>query len=132
MYYDRPMTKLADKVSILDGAEGPELDLVEGEGEARAIVWPGVGAQARSLHRVWLKPGARMVEQRHPGEAAYYVIAGGGWVVDAADAERQSLRQGSMFHVDDGTAYSAQAGDEGMELIGGPSPADPALYEDLS
>ena len=37
-----------------------------------------------------------------------------------------------MFHVDGGTAYLAQAGDEGMELIGGPSPADPALYEGLS
>ena len=130
MYYDRPITNVADKVSILDGSAGPELDIVDGDGEARAIVWPGTGAQARSLHRIWLRPGASMVEQRHPGEATYYVIGGGGWVTDGATGDRQPLREGSMFHVDGGTAYAAQAAGDGMELVGGPAPADPALYRD--
>src|SRR6187200_1010271 len=75
MYYDRPITNVADKVSILDGSRGPELDIVDGEGEARAIVWPGMGAETRSLQRIWLKAASRTVELRHPGEAAYYVVA---------------------------------------------------------
>lgn len=72
-----------------------------------------------------------MIEQRHPGEATYYVVAGDGWVSDGDSEERQPLREGSMFHVDGGTPYAVQAGDGGMELVGGPAPADPALYEDL-
>jgi hypothetical protein len=37
-----------------------------------------------------------------------------------------------MVHVDAGTPYELVAGDEGMELIGGPCPADPSLYEGVS
>jgi hypothetical protein len=37
-----------------------------------------------------------------------------------------------MVHVDAGTPYELVAGDEGMELIGGPCPADPSLYEGMS
>jgi len=131
MYYDRPITNVADKVSILDGSRGPELDIVDGGGEARAIVWPGIGAEKRSLQRIWLKAASRTVELRHPGEAAYYVVAGGGWVSDRSSGARLALREGSMFHVDGGTGYVAEAGDDGMELVGGPAPADPALYRDM-
>ena len=131
MYYDRPITNVADKVSIVDGSRGPELDIVDGAGEARAIVWPGMGAQTRSLQRIWLKAAARTVELRHPGEAAYYVVAGSGWVSDRSSGARLALREGSMFHVDGGTRYLAEAADDGMELVGGPAPADPALYQDV-
>lgn len=119
---------MGDVVSILDGSAGPELDFVDGGGTAHAIVWPGMGARARALHHAWLEPDACTVELRHPGEAVYYVAAGSGWVEDRVTGERQPLRDGSMFHVDAGTAYVAEAGDQGMELLGGPAPADPALY----
>jgi quercetin dioxygenase-like cupin family protein len=116
-------------IAVLDGAEGPELALVEGEGSARAIVWPGSGARLRSLQRIALGAGARTIELRHPSEAVYYVVAGGGWVAEGPGGERQDLVAGSMFHVDPGTPYLAPAGADGMDLVGGPSPADDSLYE---
>jgi quercetin dioxygenase-like cupin family protein len=122
---------VATKVLIFDGSEGPKLPLVEGAGDARAIVWPGMGAKARSLHHIWLAPDARTVPQHHPGDAVYYVVTGDGTVVDGAAGERQPLREGAMFHVDAGTEYVVEAGEHGIELVGGPAPADPALYEGM-
>jgi hypothetical protein len=125
------VSTVAAKVLILDGSDGPELPLVEGAGAARAIVWPGMGAKARSLHHIWLAPDARTVRQRHSGEAVYYVVKGDGIVFDSTAGERQPLREGAMFHIDGGTEYVVEAGERGVELVGGPAPADPALYEGM-
>jgi quercetin dioxygenase-like cupin family protein len=95
------------------------------------VVWPGTGARTRSLHHLWLSPGARTVALSHPSEAVYYVIEGAGSVLDRSTGEAQALRAGSMFHVDPETVYVAEAGGAGMELVGGPAPADPSLYEGL-
>ncbi|MGZ6029857.1 MAG: cupin domain-containing protein [Myxococcaceae bacterium] len=104
------------------GPDGPALDLVVGEGSARALVWPGAGARLRSMHRVSLGRGARTRAQSHPHEAVYYVISGRGAVGGHA------LEEGAMVHVAPEVAYSFEASDEGLELIGGPSPADASLY----
>jgi hypothetical protein len=37
-----------------------------------------------------------------------------------------------MVHVDPETTYVVVAGGEGMSLVGGPSPPDPALYEGIA
>jgi hypothetical protein len=37
-----------------------------------------------------------------------------------------------MFHVDRGTPYVVRAGVPGMQVIGGPAPADDALYAHLT
>jgi len=121
----------ATEIRILDGSAGPELPIVRGEGVARAVIWPGIGARSRSLHRIWLAGGASTVELVHPSDAVYYVIEGDGWVSDGVGDERHEVRGGSMFHVDAGTAYSILAGDGGMQLVGGPAPADDRLYTDL-
>lgn len=125
------MSAAAAQVAILDGSDGPELAIVDGDGSAKAIVWPGMGAEARSLHHLWLRRGARTVELSHPGDAVYYVIAGDGAVADRSADERQPVRSGSMFHIDGGTAYVVEAGADGIELVGGPAPVDPALYDGL-
>jgi quercetin dioxygenase-like cupin family protein len=112
-----------DRVQVL-GPGGPTLELVDGEGSARALVWPGVGARLRSMHLVTLGAGARTRPQRHDDEAVYYVIAGAGTVGPNA------VEEGSMVHVAPGVPYAFEAGDGGLELVGGPSPADEALYGD--
>ncbi len=112
----------AEGIQVL-GPEGRVLDLVDGHGSARALVWPGVGAQMRSMHLVSLGAGARTRPQHHAGEAVYYVIAGGGRVA------RHDLTEGAMVHVAPGSEYVFEAGPQGLELIGGPSPPDPALYD---
>jgi quercetin dioxygenase-like cupin family protein len=116
------------EVSVVAVADGPELDLVTGDGAAQAVIWPGMGATLRSMHRISLAPGSSTVELRHPGDAVYYVIGGGGEARDRDDGTGQPLVEGSMVHVDGGTSYQLVATDGGMELVGGPAPADPALY----
>jgi quercetin dioxygenase-like cupin family protein len=121
------------EVRVLDaGEQCPALPLVDGDGVARAVIWPGVGAELRSMHRISLAPGARTIPQRHPMEAVYYVMSGAGAVSDPNDPQRRPLVEGAMVHVEPGTAYVLEAGSDGIEILGGPCPADPALYADLS
>jgi hypothetical protein len=121
------------RVAVLDADERcPRLPLVAGRGEAYAVVWPGVGAEMRAMHRISLGAGSATVAQRHPMEAVYAVIGGGGTVRDPDTGAAEALTDGAMFHVDPGTAYVVEAGPSGIELVGGPCPADPALYRTLS
>jgi mannose-6-phosphate isomerase-like protein (cupin superfamily) len=116
------------RVEVRDATRGPELALTEGGGRAWAVVWPGMGAQLRSLHRISLRGGARTVELDHATEAVYYVLSGTGDAVDVDASSAEVLVEGSMAHIEAGTRYSFRAGTGGIELVGGPSPADPALY----
>lgn len=121
------------RVAVLDADQRcPRLPLVAGEGAAYAVVWPGVGAEMRSMHRISLAAGSATVPQRHPMEAVYAVIGGDGTVRDPDSGAAEPLIDGSMFHVEPGTAYIVEAGGRGIELVGGPCPADPALYRDLT
>jgi mannose-6-phosphate isomerase-like protein (cupin superfamily) len=122
---------MTPEIQILDGAEGPELAIVDGPGVARAIVWPGIGARSRSLHRISLEGGAATVRLSHPSDAVYYVVEGDGSVADESAGEDHALRAGAMFHIDAGTAYRVRAGVDGLQLLGGPAPADDALYESV-
>jgi quercetin dioxygenase-like cupin family protein len=126
------MTGKADEVQVITlDANCPELPLVEAGGRAVALVWPGTGATLRSMHHFALEAGGRTVQQRHPGEAVYFVKSGSGSVTDP-EAGTDPLVTGSMILVEPGTAYVFTAGEEGMELLGGPAPHDPALYAHLT
>ena len=121
------------RVAVFDADERcPRLPLVVCAGEAYAVVWPCVGSEMRSMHRISLGANSTTVPQRHPMEAVYAVIAGGGTVRDPDTGAAETLVDGSMFHVEPGTAYVVEAGAGGMELVGGPCPADPALYRSLA
>lgn len=123
---------MPDTARVLKSDETcPALSLVDGEGHARAVAWPGVGSTLRSMARIRLAAASRTKVMSHPMEAVYYVIGGEGQVVDADAASDQPLVPGSMAHIEPGTTYSFVAGDSGMELIGGPCPPDPALYGEL-
>lgn len=121
------------QVRVLDsGPACPTLPMIDGAGSARAVVWPGVGAEARSMIRISLAPGARTIELRHPMEAVYYVLSGTGQAVDPATGAAQALVEGSMVHVEPDTAYRIVGGAQGMEVVGGPCPADPALFKSIA
>ena len=122
-----------DEVQVLAcNDDCPELPLVDGDGVARAVVWPGVGASMRSMHQIRLERGARTNEQSHPMEAVYYVMAGSGRVFDPNEGEADPVVEGSMVHVEPGTTYRFEAGPDGMILLGGPCPVDLALYKHLT
>lgn len=116
-------------VAVLD--PGPLVPMVDGAGEARAVVWPGTGAALRSMQRISLGASSSTVELCHHSEAVYYVITGEGQVREQGEPG-QELREGSMFLVGSGTAYVVEATAIGMELVGGPCPPDPALYDGLA
>lgn len=120
------------QVVVVDAEDGPELAIVAGDGTARAVIWPGMGARLRSMHRISLGPAAGTIELTHPSDAVYYVISGGGEAADHDAGEHLQLVAGSMIHVDGGTAYELIAGGDGMELVGGPSPGDPSLYPSIA
>jgi quercetin dioxygenase-like cupin family protein len=115
-------------VSVLSASDGPELPIVSGEGRAHAVVWPGIGARLRSLHVVSLAPGSRTLRLQHASDAVYYVISGSGEVLDGHATITRSLGEGAMIHVDAGTPYTLLAAATGLEVVGGPAPADPSLY----
>jgi quercetin dioxygenase-like cupin family protein len=117
------------RVTIVSASDDhPSLPIVDGEGSARAVVWPGIGAELRSMHHIVLGAGASTVPQRHPHEAVYHVTTGTAQVRDLESDETTDLRVGSMVHVEPGTGYVFLAGLDGVEIIGGPCPADPDLY----
>lgn len=109
----------------------PPLPIIDGEGSARAVVWPGSGAEHRSMHLISLPEGGSTIPLRHRMEAVYYVVHGNGVVVDTDDGSENPLVEGSMVHVEPGTGYRLRATDGGIEVLGGPCPPDPALYENL-
>ena len=124
--------KLSERVEVLDSGEScPQLPIIEGEGVCRAVVWPGSGAEQRSMHRISLAPGARMIALRHAMEAVYYIIEGSGMVSDPGAPPGQELIEGSMVHIEPDTAYRFEAAADGIEMLGGPCPADLNLYRHL-
>ena len=118
------------RILTLDDA-CPELPIVEGQGRAVAVVWPGAGATLRSMHHIELAPGARTIVLRHPSEAVYYVRNGAGSVRGPDAGTHDSLIEGAMIHVAPGAAYRFEAGENGLVLLGGPCPPDEAFYAHL-
>jgi quercetin dioxygenase-like cupin family protein len=113
---------------IPDDPDLAPLPIVEDGGRAWAVVWPGVGAHLRSMHRISLIPTGSTVPMRHPMEATYYVLAGTVEVDDLESRTRHVLVAGSMALIDPGTSYRMIAGPGGCEVVGGPCPPDPGLY----
>jgi quercetin dioxygenase-like cupin family protein len=103
------------------------LPIVADRGRAWAVIWPGMGAQCRSLHRISLSPRGGTVPLRHPGEAVYYVLAGHG-AARGSDGSAHRIAEGSMIHIGPQAEYRFAAEDEVLDVIGGPCPADPKLY----
>lgn len=112
---------VAERVMVLPAVEGAEVDLCANLGEAREVVGPRVGAEHRTMAVVRLPSGAATVELCHPGEAVWYVIAGGG-SARPVDGEPVELDEGAMVHTEPGAAYELVAGEQGIELVGGPAP----------
>ncbi|MGE0210779.1 MAG: hypothetical protein AB7S41_03710 [Parvibaculaceae bacterium] len=119
------------RVNVVDADSGPLLPIVEGGGCAIAVIWPGMGASMRSLHHIVLEPGSATVPLKHPMEAVYYAIRGGGTVGEPGAGPADPIVEGSMVHVDGGTPYVFRSDAQGLELIGGPCPADASLYPNL-
>lgn len=121
-------TQAAAALRVVKHGTGQELGLIDGAGSARAIVWPGMGAQYRTMHHITLGPHASTVDQEHPGEAVYAILDGTAAIRDLVAGETETLTTGAMVHLDAHTRYSFSAGEHGAVILGGPCPPDAALY----
>jgi quercetin dioxygenase-like cupin family protein len=121
------------EVQVVDCDDAcPSLPIVEGEGLARAVIWPGIGARSRAMHLIRLAEGARTVPMSHPMEAVYYVISGTVVATDQTDRSTHRAKDGSMIFVEPSTTYVLLADRGAAEIVGGPCPPDPAAYEPLN
>lgn len=118
------------KVTVIDSRETQKpLSLVNGNGRAFAVLWPGNGANYRTFNVIEMSSGDVTRDLVHKAECIYYVETGAGVICDVNDSVAQELVEGSMIHIAPGDLYRLEAGNAGMRLIGGCVPVDPDLYE---
>lgn len=128
----RPSLGGGQSVVIVDSAgDLPELDIVEGAGVVKILLWPENGARNRSMHWHRLEAGAALKALQHPSDSVYYILAGTGDVVDIASGTTQALRAGSVVHIDRADRYTIRSSGEALEFVGGPCPPDPDLYRHM-
>lgn len=122
-----------ETVRVIDSAvDCPDIPLVVDGGNAKVVVWPGNGARHRTFQLLRLDAGGKTILLEHPSDAVYYVVSGSGAVFDTETGAPQPLGEGSMIHVDAGSAYRFQADAAShMTILGGPCPADERLYANL-
>lgn len=110
--------------------DGRPLAIIEGGGDARAVVWPGMGARHRSMHYLALPAGARTRPLRHAhAEAVYYIIRGEGEMEDLDARSVHPVGPGAFVFVTVACRYRITAR-TALTCVGGPCPPDPTLYEE--
>src|SRR5258707_13760096 len=83
---------------------GPLLPIVNGDGSARAVIWPGTCAAMRSINLIQLAPTSETMLLAHPAQSVYYVLDGTGTVAGDGPAPMTSLFPCAMVHVGTGNA----------------------------
>ena len=107
--------------------EPTTLDIIEANGDAVALAWPGTGSHFRGMHRVELEPGGRTKPLAHPGEAVYTVSSG---AVEMHGEDGGTLVESPAVLFVPANTHYLFASTAGATVYGGPCPPDPALYED--
>lgn len=124
---------MSGSIQVIDASHTPEIPMVEGAGNAKVVIWPGTGAFHRTLQVIALAANSKTVQLCHPkSDAAYYVVRGDGVVLDLATGQSQQLGEGGMVHIDANDRYQFVASSTGMQILGGPCPADESLYAGLT
>ena len=123
---------MSESIQVIDSVHSQEIPIVDGIGNAKVVVWPGTGARHRTFQVINLGENSKTVQLCHPeSDAAYYVLKGQGSVFDVGTGEAQELGEGGMVHIDAKDRYQFVASVSGMDLLGGPCPADVSLYAGL-
>ncbi len=118
-----------DRVRVIDSQGAlPEVDIVDGAGWAKAVIWPGNGARYRTFQIINLGAGSSTRSLDHKTDSVYYVMRGAGTVEDVNARTDTEIVEGSMIHIDAGDRYRIKAHATGLELLGGPCPADERWY----
>ncbi len=123
---------MSESIQVIDSVHSQEIPIVDGVGNAKVVIWPGTGARHRTFQVINLGENSKTVQLCHPeSDAAYYVLKGQGSVFDVDTGQSQELGEGGMVHIDAKDRYQFVASVSGMDLLGGPCPADVSLYAGL-
>ena len=124
---------MSESIQVIDAVHSKEIPIVDGVGNAKVVIWPGMGALYRTFQIITLGENSKTVQLCHPAsDAAYYVLKGQGKVLDICTGESQDLGEGGMVHIDANDRYQFVASSAGMRILGGPCPADASLYAGLT
>ena len=124
---------MSESIQVIDAVHSQEIPMIDGIGNAKVVIWPGMGARYRTFQMIELGENSKTVRLCHPAsDAAYYVLKGKGSVLDISTGQSQELSEGGMVHIDANDRYQFVASDSGMSLLGGPCPADASLYAGLT
>jgi quercetin dioxygenase-like cupin family protein len=102
-------------------------------GDARLVVWPGVGCWEANMNYVVMEPGEENVPHTHPSsEDTIYVLEGRGTVRDLTHGLTLDFEADHVIHVPPGVEHQVRA-DRGERVVtcGGPCPADEAMLRRL-
>ena len=94
--------------------------------DARAIIWPGVGAKHGTFNYFTLQPGESVPAHVHPySEDLVYIVKGKALLIDEDKGKEYTAEPGWVFLIEPGTKHSARAvGNEPYVDVGGPCPPD--------
>jgi quercetin dioxygenase-like cupin family protein len=109
----------------------PDLLMPMISGDARLVVWPGVGAWDATMNYVVLEPGEENIPHNHPvSEDTIYILEGRGTVRDLTNDLELEFEAGQAIFVPVGLQHQVRA-DRGERVIsvGGPCPADLVMLE---
>jgi mannose-6-phosphate isomerase-like protein (cupin superfamily) len=124
---------MSESIQVIDAVHSQEIPIIDGIGNAKVVIWPGMGARYRTFQIIELGENSKTIRLCHPAsDAAYYVLKGQGKVLDIGTGQSQELGEGGMVHIDANDRYQFVASDSGMSLLGGPCPADTSLYAGLT
>ena len=102
---------MSESIQVIDAIHSQEIPIVEGVGNAKVVIWPGMGALYRTFQIITLGEHSKTVQLSHPkSDAAYYVLKGQGKVLDVGTGESQELSEGGMVHIDASDRYQFVAG----------------------
>jgi mannose-6-phosphate isomerase-like protein (cupin superfamily) len=104
-----------ESIQIVDAVHSQEIPIVDGIGNAKVVIWPGMGARYRTFQIINLGENSKTAQLCHPAsDAAYYVLKGHGRVLDVGTGQSEELGEGGMVHIDANDPYQFVASLSGM------------------
>jgi len=98
-----------------------------GDGDARRVVYPEMGAKNITLNYIVFGPGQQFPQHEHGESEDVFMILEGSGVLRQADLERP-IKAGDVVYVPAGEIHGTIAGPNGMVCISCQAPPDPKLY----
>jgi quercetin dioxygenase-like cupin family protein len=101
-------------------------------GDARIVIWPGMGAKYASYHYFIMKPGQETIAHAHEkSEDFIYIIQGRGEVVDVDKGTAYPFEPGCIIYIEPKVTHILRCNKDSPDdyiAVGGPCPPDPELY----